>query len=85
MPEKSFDCVIDTQSTNERKKLIDYITIKDGVIVSNIDDYEGFQLVGVARGMVGFLGVIVSHDLIKNHGYKHFSSVDEYINSCEEQ
>lgn len=83
MSEKTFDCVIDTHSKEERKNLIDYITNKDGFIISNIDDFEGFQLVGVARGRIGFLGVIVSHDLVKNHGYKHFASVDEYISYSE--
>ena len=83
MSEKTFDCVIDTHSKEERKTLIDYITNKDGFIISSIDDFEGFRLIGVARGSVGFLGVIVSCDLVKNHGYKHFESVDEYIEYSE--
>ena len=81
MSGKTFDCVIDTQSKAERKELIDYITNKDGFILSNIDDYEGYQLVGILRGIVGFLGVIKEN----NQGYKHFNSVEEYINSCEEK
>jgi len=79
MSEKTFDYVIDTHSKEERKDLIDYITNKDDLIISNIDDFEGFRLVGVCGGKVGFLGVIVSHDLVSNHGYKHFVSVEEYI------
>ena len=83
MSEKTFDCVIDTHSQEERNNLIDYITNKDGFIISNIDDFEGFQLVGVTRGTIGLLGVIVSRDLISNHGYKHFVSVKEYIKYSE--
>ena len=85
MSEKTFDCVIDTHSKLERKNLIDYLTDKDGFIVSNIDDFDGFQLVGVSRGTVGFLGVIASFDLVKNHGYQHFTSVKEYIDYLENQ
>ena len=83
MSEKTFDCVIDTHSKEERKTLIDYVTNKDGFILSNIDDFDGFQLVGVKRGMIGYLGVIVAHDLVENHEYKHFASVEEYISYCE--
>ena len=77
------NCVLDTHSKEERKELINYITEKDGFIISNIDDFEGFQLVGIARGEIGFLGVIVSCDLVKNHGVKNFSSFEEYKNYCE--
>ena len=83
MSEIKYDCVVDTCSQKERQTLIDYVTTKDGLIVSNIDEFEGFQLVGVIRGMIGLLGVIVSRDLVENHGYQHFSSVDEYIEHCE--
>lgn len=83
MSKSKFDCVIDTHSKEERKRLIDYITNKDGCVISNIDDYDGFQLVGVVRDEVGFLGVIASWDLVMNHGYKHYAYVDEYISDCE--
>ena len=83
MSEKIFDCVIDTHCKKQRKILIDYITAKEDFIISDIDNFEGFQLVGVHKDMVGCLGVIVSHDLVKKHGYKHFGSVKEYINYSE--
>ena len=79
MSEKQFDCVLDTHSKEERKNLIDYITKKDGLIVSNIDDFEGSQFVGVARGTIGFLSAIASRDFEKNQSDKHFASVEEYI------
>ena len=78
MSEKVFDCVVDTKSKEERKTLIDYITNKDGFIISNIDDFEGFQLVGISRGMISFLGIVTSQDLV-DRGYKHFASIEEYI------
>jgi NAD kinase len=79
MSEKQFDCVLDTHSKEERKNLIDYITNKDGLIVSIIDDFEGFQFVGVHRGTIGFLSAIASRDFEKNQSDKHFASVEEYI------
>ena len=79
MSEKQFDCVLDTHSKEERKNLIDSITNKDGLIVSNIDDFEGSQFVGVHRGTIGFLNTITSHDSEKNQSDKHFASVEEYI------
>ena len=62
---------------------IDYITNKDGFIVSTIDDYEGFQLVGVVRGKMGYLGIVKISDIARFHGYEGFNSVEEYIKSCE--
>ena len=83
MSEKVFDSVIDTRSKEERKALIDYITNKDGFIVSTIDEYEGFQLVGVVRGKMGYLGIVKISDIARFHGFEGFNSVEEYIKSCE--
>jgi hypothetical protein len=78
MAEKQFDCVIDTKSKEERKHLVDYITNKDGIVVSNIDDFEGFQYVGINRGAYSILAII-SPDNVKDYEDMHFPSVDEYI------
>ena len=73
------NCVVDTHSKQERERLIDYVSEKE-LFVSIIDDFDGFQLVGITySGDVGYLGVIAANDLVKNQGYKHFSSIDEYI------
>ena len=48
------------------------------------DDYDGFQLVGITySGEVGYLGVITANNLVNVHGFKHFASVKEFINSYE--
>ncbi len=41
MSNKPYDYLIKTKSKEERKALIDYLTDKDGFILSDIDDYEG--------------------------------------------
>ena len=83
MAEKQFDCVIGTKSKEERKRLVDYITNKDGIVVSNIDDFEGFQVVGISRGSYSILAIITSSDIINDYKDLHFPSVEEYIAYCE--
>ena len=76
---KIIECVVDTNSKKERKELIDYVSGKE-LFLSVIDDSEGFALVGIRKdGEIGYLGVICAKDLVDNHGYKHFSSVKDYI------
>ena len=77
---KRINCVIDTHSASERKELVNYIAERD-LSVAVLDDNEGFQLVGVMYEMgtnIGYVGVIVSHDLVEKHGFIHFSSFEAY-------
>ena len=78
------NCVVDTNSKNERKELIDYVSRKE-LFISVIDDNDGFALVGIRKdGAVGYLGVICAKDIVDNHGHKHFASVKEFIAYHEE-
>lgn len=78
---RTINCVVDTQDKTERKKLIDYVSQKN-ITISNIDDIEGFQLIALTKSKVGYIGVIVASNLVNKHNYKHFNSVDEYIQRC---
>lgn len=76
---KIIECVVDTHSKKEREELINFVSEKE-LFISVIDDYDGFALVGIRKdGVIGYLGVICTRDLVDNHGYKHFSSVKEFI------
>lgn len=78
------ECVVDTNSKKEREELIDYVSSKE-LFISVIDDSDGFALVSIRKdGAVGFLGVICAKDLVNNHGYKHFTSIKEFISYHEE-
>ena len=79
---KEINCVIDTQSKEERTKLIDYVTRKN-ITISTVDDYDGFQLVAISEFGAGYVGVIVANNLVNKKDYKHFGSVDDYIKECE--
>lgn len=76
---KIIECVVDTNNKKEREELINYVNRKEQ-FVSIIDDYDGFALVGISKdGDIGYLGTICARDLVKNHSWKHFSSVKEFI------
>ena len=76
---KLFNCVVDTHSKKDREQLINFLA-KNYKIFSIIDDIDGFNLVGIREdGYVGYLGAICAKDLVSNHRWMHFSSVDEYI------
>ena len=79
---KEIYCVIDTQSKKERHKLVDYVTRKN-ITISTVDDYDGFLLVAISEFGAGYIGVIVANNLVNKENYKHFKSVDEYINERE--
>ena len=79
---KEINCVIDTQNKEERTKLIDYVT-RGNITISTVDDYDGFQLVAISEFGAGYIGVIVADNLVNKKDYKHFSSVDDYIEECE--
>ena len=55
MSNKPYDYLIKTKSKEEGKALIDYLTDKDGFILSDIDDYEGERVVAVSRRGVSIL------------------------------
>ena len=75
--------VVDTQNKKERDELINYLSSK-GLFIALTDDYDGFQLVGITHsGEVGYLGVITANNLVNVHGFKHFASVQEFIDSYE--
>lgn len=76
---KIIECVVDTNSKQEREELINYVSQKE-LFVSMIDDYDGFILVGIRKdGYIGYLGIICAKDLTENHNWKHFLSVKEFI------
>ncbi len=79
---KEINCVIDTNNKKERSKLIDYVTRKN-ITISTVDDYDGFQLVAISEFGAGYIGVIVANNLVNKENYKHFKSVNEYIQECE--
>ncbi len=80
---KIIECVIDTNNKKEREQLINYVSQKE-LFVSVIDDYDDFALVGIRKdGAIGYLGVITAKDLMKNHNWKHFFSVQEFIDYHE--
>ena len=81
---KIIEGVIDTYSKKEREELINFVSEKE-LFISVIDDNDGFALVAIRKdGAIGYLGVICAKDLVDNHGYKHFTSVKEFISYHEE-
>lgn len=82
MSNKPFDYLIKTKSKEERKALIDYLTDKDGFILSDIDDYEGERVVAVSRRGVTILRV-ASNDTLDEIDNVVFSSSDDYISFSE--
>lgn len=82
MPNKPYDYLIKTKSKEERKTLIDYLTDKDGFILSNIDDYEGERVVAVSRRGVTIL-CVTSNDSLGKSDNVVFSSSNDYISFLE--
>lgn len=81
---KIIECVVDTNSKKEREELINYVSERE-LFISVIDDSDGFALIGIRKnGGIGYLGVICAKDLVDNYGYKHFTSVKEFIAYHEE-
>lgn len=71
-------CIVDTHNQKERIELRDYLANHHITYSLNNDD-NAFHLVVITENGVGYVGVIVAHDLVKNQGYQHFLSVNEYI------
>lgn len=82
MSNKPYDYLIKTKSKEERKILIDYLTVKDGFILSDIDDYEGFRVVAVSRRGVTIL-CVASSDALDEINNVVFSSSNDYISFLE--
>lgn len=78
MSNKPYDYLVKTKSKEERKNLIDYLTDKDGFILSDIDDYEGERVVAVSRRGVTIL-CIASNDSLEKSDNVIFSSSNDYI------
>ena len=70
-------CIIDTHNKEERIKLSDYLSHHN--INYEVNDDNNFHLIVINNSTSGYIGVISAHDLVKNHGYKHYLSIDEYI------
>lgn len=82
MSNKPYDYLIKTKSKEERKTLIDYLTDKDGFILSDIDDYEGERVVAVSRRGVTIL-CVASNDALNEIDNVVFSSSNDYISFLE--
>lgn len=82
MSNKPYDYLIKTKSKEERKALIDYLTDKDGFILSDIDDYEGERVVAVSRRGVSIL-CVASNDVLEEIDNVVFSSSNDYISFLE--
>ncbi len=77
-----YDYLIKTKSKEERKALIDYLTDKDGFILSDIDDYEGERVVAVSRRGVSIL-CVASNDALEKSDNIVFSSGNDFISFLE--
>ncbi len=82
MSNKPYDYLIKTKSKEERKALIDYLTDKDGFILSDIDDYERERVVAVSRRGITIL-CVASNNALDEIDDVVFSSSDDYISFSE--
>lgn len=82
MSNKPYDYLIKTKSKEERKTLINYLTVKDGFILSDIDDYEGERVVAVSRRGATIL-CVASNEALEKSDNVIFSSSDDYISFLE--
>ncbi len=82
MSNKPYDYLIKTKSKEERKALIDYLTDKDGFILSDIDDYERERVVTVSRRGITIL-CVASNNALDEIDDVVFSSSDDYISFSE--
>lgn len=81
-----YESVITTLSKQERKILIDYLSEKDGMVISNIDDLEGQHIVGVSRGVITVLGIIPPMDILRGqYANMLFRCANEYISYLEDK
>lgn len=72
---KIVNCVVDTLSKKERKKVIEYVQHLDFVL----SDFNGFELFAVSDGGAGWVGVACAKCMC-DHGFKHFHSIKEFFN-----
>lgn len=81
---KIVNCVIDTLSKKERKKVIEFVLSRQGLNFV-LSDFNGFELFVVSDGGAGWVGVACAKCMC-DHGFKHFHSIKgffDYHNSNE--
>lgn len=71
-------CIIDTHNKEERIKLSDYLSNHSINYEVNYDDH-GFHLIVINNHTSGYIGVISAHNLVAHQGYKHYLSIDAFI------
>ena len=79
---KKIICVVDTQTKEERKALVDYITCKSGLLVSAISEVEGFQEIYVREDDVWMAMTVIKPELSKRTSI-HYSSFKEFKEEYE--
>ena len=73
-------CIIDTHNKEERIKLSNYLSkCHINYEVNSNDDDNGFHLIVIHKSISGYIGVISAHNLVAHQGYKHYLSVDAFI------
>lgn len=79
---KIINAVVDIHSKKERIELAKYVGNQEYLDQVKNDQYDGFQLVLVeSKDRIGNIGVIVAEHLVNKCGYKHYSSVIDFIRS----
>ena len=79
---KIVESVVDTYSLKERQELINYFS-KHTPFIGLTSDYDGFELYAITKNGGGWVGVIVAKTMVEKEGFKHFTSVKDFINYCE--
>ena len=79
---KKIICVVDTESKQERKALVDYITCKSGLLVSVISEAEGYQEIYVREDDV-WMAVTVKNSELSKKTSLHYSSFEEFKEEYE--
>ena len=79
---KKIICVVNTQSKEERKTLIDYITCISGLLVSVISEVEGFQEIYVREDDVWMVMTVNKPEISKKVPI-HYSSFIEFKEEYE--
>ena len=84
---KTINLVIDTNSIQERRDLVNFISSRK-LAVSVINDEEGYQQIGISTGDVWFIGEVELLESVKlplNNNHTHFLSVAEFYDRWEDK